>query len=1261
MKIAAVLWGSEIPMVREASQRTGIDVEIWATFRLQEREQFARCMESLKSADLILLHPTQDAYWDDLIAGLIHGVPVISFGFDQSHWAASTVPLSLTATVNAYFVYGGLSNMENLLRYLCSEFSGPSVSYKLPEKGLWEGVYHPDAPGPFSRVEDYLEWYGQRHASTVGIFFYRIYWANNDLEVIDALIREFERDTNVIAVFSTGSGDEEVGAVPGSEVIRRFFSGRVDALVSLQSSSLSPDPSAPVGVLRELGVPVFHPVILYYRSEREWEESLDGMSSSELGWSMIMPEMYGMIEMLPVATAMKEGPEGADHDWHQPIQERVKKIGSRVRSWIRLGKKPNHRKKVAIMLNASPCASVEANVGAAAHLDTMQSVVNILTSLREAGYRVECPENGEDLAKTILDRRAVSEFRWTTVEEIVRRGGALGRVDRVTYKGWFDELPPALRERMISAWGRPPGEEQDGIAAAMIYQGELVISGLSYGNAVVCTQPKRGCAGSRCDGQFCRILHDPEVPPPHHYLATYRYLERVFGADVIIHVGTHGTLEFLPGKSVALSQSCLPDAVIGSLPLLYIYNSDNPPEGTIAKRRGSAVLVDHMQTVMASTGPYGILKELEERIAEYRKYSGFEKAKAHAAQHQIIDLIRKGNLSGEVDPENRLSMEGGFEEVLSAVHRVLSEIAGTKIPEGMHVFGCIPEGCRKAKTIASMLDHNGRMRSLVAGMMGLDMTVSEAESALVRVLSRMSEELVMAWLSGSDPDEAARQVLGDRYVQQGEGAGELHREAMQIGELIEGSDEMQGLFSGLSGRYISPGPSGLLSRGRTDILPTGRNFYSLDPDSVPTPAAWEVGKRLAGSLLEKYRAEHGKYPENVAMLWMASDIMWADGEQFAQMLALLGVEPVREGGRIHGFRVIPADQLGRPRIDLTVRASGILRDCFFRCVELLDEAIATVAMLDEPADVNYVRKHSPEGTVPRRIFGSKKGTYGMGVNLAVYSSAWKEAGDLSDIFVYWNGYAYGKGVYGEESREEFIRSLSSVDLTFNKAVTDEYDLLGCCCYFGSHGGMTAAARTLSGKQVDAYYGDTRDTSRVEVRTLAEELRRVARTKLFNPQWIDGLKEHGYSGASEIARRAGRVFGWDATTGEVDDWIFDDIARTFLLDEENRRFFQEHNIWAMEEMGRRLLEANARGMWEPDEDLLEDLKEVYLEIEGSLEDEMGVVQGSMQGGSTDVFSVDEVREWKLSISHYKPVQNSQKPDKARAGTRETTMEKRSESG
>lgn len=1218
-------------MIWKAAEITGIEVKCWATYRLRNPEVCKTCLEDLKTADLILLHPTQDAYWDDLLPGLDPSIPVISIGYDQSLWAASTVPLKVVATVNAYFTYGGQGNMENLLRFLATEYGGGDGCYEPPAQGLWEGIYHPDAPTIFPGVDEYFAWYGKPHLNTIGILFYRLYWVNRDLSVIDALIREFEKDMNVIAVFSTGSGDQEVGAAAGADIVRSFFAGRVDALVSLQSSSLSPDATAPVEVFREIGVPVFHPVILYYRSEKEWMESLDGMGSAELGWSLILPEMYGMVEMLPVATALKDGPEGAGNEWHHPIAERVEKIGRRVRSWVQLRTISNHQKKVAIILNASPCASVEANVGSAAHLDAPESVVRILRSLKDAGYNVECPESGDELARIILEKRAVSEFRWTTVDDIIARGGCLHRVDLTTYREWFDELPSDLRDKMIGAWGEPPGQEQNGVPPAMIYQGDLVISGLQFGNAVICTQPKRGCAGSKCDGQVCRILHDPETPPPHHYLATYRYLERVFRTDVIIHVGTHGTLEFLPGKSAALSASCLPDAILGSLPLLYLYNSDNPPEGTIAKRRGSAVLVDHMQTAMAATGPYGVLKELEERIAEYKKYAGPEQAKAHATRHKIIDLVRKANIASEVRLDERMGSDEGFEEILGEVHRILSGITGTRIPEGMHVFGRIPGGKKRAAIITTILDHNGRLRNLVASMMGLDMRISESETVLVRILAENAERLVEAWLDGEHPEDAVARIFGDRLVKhEPREYAQVREEVLRIASLIDQSDELGSLVRGLSGGYIQPGPSGLLSRGRADILPTGRNFYSLDPDAAPTPAAWEVGRALASALLEKFRSEHGKYPENVGMLWMASDIMWADGEQFAQMLALLGVEPVREKGRIARFRVIPLPVLGRPRIDLTIRASGILRDCFFRCIEVLDEAIAAVAALDEPEDQNYVRKHLAPGKPVHRIFGSRKGTYGMGVNLAVYSSAWNGVQDLSDVFLAWNGFSYGKDCYGEDDRETFASRLSTVEVTFNKTVTDEYDLLGCCCYFGSHGGMTAAARTLSGKDVAAYYGDTRDTSQVAVRTLAEELRRVVRTKLLNPQWIEGLKEHGYAGAAEMARRAGRVFGWDATTGEVDDWIFDDIAKTFLLDEENRMFFQEHNIWAMEEMGRRLLEANERGMWNPDPEVLDGLRAVYLEIEGCLEEDLSTVRGPMQGGGIDVYVPEDLNEWKKTV-------------------------------
>lgn len=468
----------------------------------------------------------------------------------------------------------------------------------------------------------------------------------------------------------------------------------------------------------------------------------------------------------------------------------------------------------------------------------------------------------------------------------------------------------------------------------------------------------------------------------------------------------------------------------------------------------------------------------------------------------------------------------------------------------------------------------------------------------------------------------------------------IREKILDINRRIDESKEIESLLNGLSGGYIPGGPSGLITRGRDDILPTGRNFYSLDPHRVPTKPAWEIGKKLADKLIEKHLKDEGRYPENVAIFWMCNDIMWADGEGMAQIMYLLGVKPLwLSNGRIKGFEVIPLEDLNRPRIDVTIRVSGITRDNFPNVIELVDEAVQVVASLDEPLEMNFVRKHTLEQMqndggsfrdATLRIFCSMPGTYQAGTQLAVYASAWKDEKDLAEVFLYWNGYAYGKGIWGKEKHKQFGSILKSVDVTYNKVVSDEYDLFGCCCYFGTHGGMTAAARHLSGKDVKTYYGDTREGEHVEVRDLADEIRRVVRTKLLNPRWIEGMKRHGYKGAGDISKRIGRVYGWEATTQEVDDWIFDDIARTFLMNEENRKFFEEHNPWALEEIGRRLIEAWERGLWQPSDDVKDVLKEIYLEIEGWLEESIGDVKGEFQGGSIDVVTKEEVEFWKKKM-------------------------------
>lgn len=1266
-KVTIIMWNSFVPMLVKANGKIGLDLRIFSARTLEENpEKVEEALESLEKAELVLLYRTNDLFWEGIekkLKELGKRIPIVCIGNDPSLWMLSTVKPEIVATAYSYLVINGEENFKNMLLYLGKEVLGMDMEPEPPKQVPWEGLYHPDAPKYFESIASYLKWYEPDASNTIGILFSRQSWVNDTLDIENLLIKELEkRGLNVITAFTYSVKDEELGSKGMFKVVQENFiengRSRIDALIKLSPFFLGQDrknisetgsASSGVELLKKLNVPVFQPIISSYKTLEEWQSS-NGLSN-DIGWGVAMPEFEGVIEPIIIGA---NNPDG-DYSRRMPIEDRCIKLAQRVHKWVILREKPVHERKVAFILHNNPCAGVELGVGAAAHLDSLESVARIMTRMKEGGYNISSPAGGKELIENIMEKKALSEFRWTPIEEIVKHGGALAMIKKEDYETWFNTLSFKVRDRVIEAWGAPPGEDKNGIPAAMVFENKIVVTGVNYGNAVVCIQPKRGCAGSRCDGEVCKILHDPDVPPTHQYLATYRYLEDTYGADVLVHVGTHGNLEFLPGKGVGLSSDCYPDITIGTIPHLYIYNADNPPEGTIAKRRSYATLVDHMQTVMTQGGLYEELEELERLLGEYET-AKHDKTRAHALGHLILESITRAKL----DKEIRLTREMPLETIVTSAHETLGRIRNTRINSGMHVFGELPEGDKRIEFINSILRYDSggvSLRRTIAEIMDVDFddvlanqgvisaTYKISNGELLGEIDSLSKVLIREFLAHNNEkfENIFKNPVKPDHVRQLEW---LKERVLDLDQRINESREIESLLSGFNGKYIPPGPSGLITRGRDDVLPTGRNFYSLDPQRVPTRAAWKVGQNLAQAVIGKYTKEEGRLPENVAFYWMANDIMWADGEGMSQMMYLLGVEPVwYSNGRIKGFEVIPLEELGRPRIDVTIRVSGITRDNFPNCIDLIDEAIQAVASLDEPQDMNFPRKHSlahmtsDNGNAQEdwrdatlRIFASKPGTYQAGVQLAVYASAWKEEKDLSDVFVYWNGYAYGKGVNGKESHQQLVNNLKTVDTTFNKVVSDEYDLYGCCCYFGTHGGMTAAARSVSGKDVKSYYGDTREPEHVEVRDLADEIRRVARTKLLNPKWIEGMKEHGYKGAGDIAKRVGRVYGWEAATKEVDDWIFDDIAKTFVLDEENRKFFEDNNPYALEEIARRLLEANQRELWDADPEVLEGLKNTYLEIEGWMEELAG--EGEFQGGAIDIMTADDVAAWGASMKKMK---------------------------
>jgi len=1255
-KIVMVMWDIYGTMMRKAADNASVDLFILNHHEAEnDPTAMSRLENAIMDADIIVYYKSNQPFWDqmdEIASKYSSDKKIICVGSDPTYWAMTNIDHDVAIEVYRYLMNNGQENCDRLMRYLDNRLMGSNCIVEPPLDIPWQGIIHPDAEGRvFSTTEEYLGWYGyDPDKPWVGIIATRSAWVSDGCSSIEfPVLRDIEEHgANVIMFYSMSTRNEEKGTINIADAIRRYFidenGPRISMIVKLASFLIGFSKSGDdqksaaisgVDLLKEMNIPVIQPVITTHQSLEKWRDS-SGLTS-DIAWMVAFPEFEGMIE--PIMLAASRPDEKTDYE-RTLIPESSRMLAERVMKRIRMGKKPANDRKVIFFLNNNPCASVEANVGGASHLDTHESMANILKAMRDQGYSVEPPENGKELIKKIMDRKAISEFRWTTVQEIDKCGGVIYRMSVDEYKRHFERLAPDVKRKIIETWGEPPGK-------SMVLNDQILITGVSYGNAIVAVQPKRGCYGSRCDGEVCKILHDPLCPPTHQYLATYFYYEEIWGADAVVHVGTHGNLEFLPGKTAGVSTDCYPMIGIGRTPHFYIYNSDNPPEGTIAKRRSCATLVDHMQCVMVGSSLYDEFAELDDLLAQYENARN-DPSHSHQLRHLILHAAEKANLK-----ELGITHDTPLDECVRLCHEALSRIRNSQINLGMHIVGNVPKDEMRVEFINSILRYDtgsGSIRDLVAEIMDIDLDgmykdqsgydedLRLSNGAVIELVGNKSKQMINELLSGKSAEDALNALCLDANDTQISEIERYKDMIIDISERIDASHEIESLLNGFSGGYIPPGPSGSITRGRPDILPTGRNFYSLDPRRLPSSTAWKVGMILADGIVKKYLDDTGDIPENIAFFWMCGDLLTTDGEMMSQMMSLMGIEPQwGQNGQLHGYKIIPLKEMKHPRIDITVRTTGILRDNFMNCVDLIDSAIRELSQLDEPEDMNFIRKHTKESLMDgadieeatARFFCAPPGSYTSGLNLAVFSSSWKTEKDLSDIYIASNGYAYGGGRDGKAMHGQFASNLSTVSITYNKTATDEHDILGCCSYFSNQGGMTVASKQLSGKDVRSYYGDTREPKDINVHTLADEIRRTVRTKLLNPQWIEGEKIHGYKGAADIMKRISRVYGWEASTQEVDDWIFDDITSTFVNDPEMRQFFQDNNPYALEEIARRMLEANQRGLWNSDEKVLEELKENYLEIESWMEDLAG--DGEYQGGNIDIVSSKDVDVWSDSMS------------------------------
>ncbi|WP_260639624.1 cobaltochelatase subunit CobN [Streptomyces angustmyceticus] len=1109
----------------------------------------------------------------------------------------STVPVGIAAEAHAYLAHGGPANLDQLARFL-------SDTVLLTGHG-----FEPPAPAPSWGP---LDW-EPRNATgpLIAVLYYRAHHMSGNTGFVRTLCEQIEAAGGRARPLFVASL-----RTPEPELIEEL--GAADALVTTvlaaggskpaDASAGGDDESWDAGALAALDVPILQALCLT-GPRSAWEENDEGLSPLDAASQIAVPEFDGRLITVPFS--FKEVDEDGLPVYVADPERAARVAGIAVRH-ARLRHIPAAEKRLALVLSAYP--TKHSRIGNAVGLDTPASAVALLRRLRADGYDFGTEEvpglesgDGDELIYALIEAGGHDQ-EWLTEEQLARNPV---RIPAADYRRWYATLPQELRDSVEEHWGPPPGEMF--VDRSRNPEGDIVLAALRRGNLLILIQPPRGFGENPI-----AIYHDPDLPPSHHYLAAYRWIaasadDGGFGADAMVHLGKHGNLEWLPGKNAGLSAACGPDAALGDLPLVYPFLVNDPGEGTQAKRRVHATLVDHLVPPMARAESYGDIARLEQLLDEYAAISAMDPAKLPAIRAQIWTLIQAAKLDHDLGMEERPDDEG-FDDFLLHVDGWLCEVKDAQIRDGLHVLGGAPAGAARVNLVLSIL----RARQIWGGtsaLPGLREALGLDESAATRTTADAAEETARALVQAmEDADWDPAKVAGVAAGHPAAVADILDFAARQVvPRLAATTDEIDHAVHALNGGFVPAGPSGSPLRGLVNVLPTGRNFYSVDPKAVPSRLAWETGQALADSLVERYRSDNGDWPQSVGLSLWGTSAMRTSGDDVAEALALLGVRPVWDDAsrRVNGLEPIGLAELGRPRIDVTLRISGFFRDAFPHVIGLLDDAVRLVAGLDEPAESNFVRahaqadlaEHGDERRATTRIFGSRPGTYGAGLLQLIDSRDWRTDADLAEVYTVWGGYAYGRGLEGRPARDEMETAYKRIAVAAKNTDTREHDIADSDDYFQYHGGMVATVKALKGKAPEAYIGDSTRPETVRTRTLVEETSRVFRARVVNPRWIEAMRRHGYKGAFELAATVDYLFGYDATTGVVADWMYDKLAQTYVLDPENRDFLQQANPWALHGIAERLLEAESRGMWEkPDAETLAALRQAFLETEGELEGE-----------------------------------------------------------
>ena len=1102
---------------------------------------------------------------------------------------------------------GGPSNGRSVLRCLGALLRGqqpePPAAEPLPDPCLHDWR---DDPGP-----------------RVGVVAYRALLQAGDLALMNACLERLrQRGLCPRALWVSGLRDEAVqrGVM---DLLRREAVEAVLCSTSFASVQMA-EASLGAPLWDGLDRPVLQ-LLCSSQPRQRWLASSIGLPPTDLTLQVALPELDGRITTR--IGAFKETSRCSDQlaaalQHLQPDGERLDWIIELTARWLRLRQLPAAERRVALVLANYPTRNSRLANGVG--LDTPASTAAMLQWLQQEGYQLEgpLPGDGDALISALLEGLSNDP-------ESGHRP-ALDHLPLVDYEAWYAELPEDGRRLLEARWGRP--DEDAGLVGA---PPAFPIRGLRFGRVVVLIQPERGY-----DRDPSLSYHCPDLPPTHAYLAQYLWLRQQFAADVVVHVGKHGNLEWLPGKGLGLSADCFPEWALGPMPHLYPFIVNDPGEGAQAKRRSQAVILDHLTPPLGRAGLHGELQQLEALLDEYWEAS-------QVGHNQRLTLLRPRLETLLQRLELPLAVDGDLEARLDAADGYLCELKEAQIRLGLHTYGALPPPAERAELLlclarAPQVGLPGLTQALARDR-GLELDPWGDEDGLelgaadrrllaparrvgdaVALLEAEALELCRAALAGAQqPADLKAADLKAMAAAVGPCTAAVLQHLQQV--LVPrleacGEAERQAFLHGLAGGRIAAGPSGAPTRGRPDLLPTGRNFYSVDLRGLPTEAAWDLGRRSAELLLELHLQEEGEHLQRLALSVWGTSTMRNGGEDIAQALALLGVRPVWDGPtrRMVDLEVVPLSLLGRPRVDVTLRISGLFRDAFPQLLGWINRATALVAGLEESEHDNPLAASARRDGHSGRVYGSAPGAYGAGLQGLIDSGHWESRADLGEAFLQWSSWRYdqldaaagggagasagaGAGIEARADRGGLEQRLAAVQVVLHNQDNREHDLLDSDDYYQFQGGLSAAAERLQGKAPAAWFGDHSRQARPRLHRLEREFDKVLRSRLLNPRWISAMQRHGYKGGFEMAASLDYLFAYDASTGRVPDWSYGALQETWLEDEGVRRFLERSNPWALRDMAERLLEAHHRGLWSgAGAEQLQRLRQLLLESEALTE-------------------------------------------------------------